>query len=214
MVLFGLVNAKHQFTMVDFGIKGNTSDGSLLYNTVFYKKLLDQSLHIPNVENSDDLPHVFVGNDTLPLRPDILKSFQSADSHEKKIFNYRLKRTRWIAENAFGILSSRFRIYHTPIWLKSENIKKVVMATCVLHNFLIHHSQDSYAPSECFYRENLESGIVESFGYHTKNSSMEDLLQQNDEDVIREDIREKFANHFCNKGSVSWQNNFVTKYHN
>lgn len=40
-------------------------------------------------------------------------------------------------ENAFGILSNRFRIFHMAINMKVENNNNwVVLACCVLHNFL------------------------------------------------------------------------------
>ncbi|CAK1600782.1 unnamed protein product [Parnassius mnemosyne] len=108
-------------------------------------------LNLPNSEliqhSSRCMPYVFIADDTFPLRPDMLKPYREADlSSYKKNFNYRLSRARRIVENAFGILASRFRIYHTQINLEPNNIEKVVMATCDLHNILMEHTPNSYAP--------------------------------------------------------------------
>ncbi|KAK8761286.1 hypothetical protein V5799_027448 [Amblyomma americanum] len=55
---------------------------------------------------------------------------------EKRIFNYRLSRARRVAENAFGILSNRFRFLHTTIEAKPDRVSVYVCAACALHNFL------------------------------------------------------------------------------
>ena len=39
-------------------------------------------------------------------------------------------------ENTFGILTSRWRIYHTKLALEPDSLIPVVLATCVLHNFV------------------------------------------------------------------------------
>ena len=61
---------------------------------------------------------------------------QTGLTREKRVFNYRLSRARRIVENAFGILSNRFRVFMTPIALAPEKVEAIVMACCSLHNFL------------------------------------------------------------------------------
>ena len=39
-------------------------------------------------------------------------------------------------ENAFGILSNRFRVFMTPMGLAPEKVEIITMACCSLHNFL------------------------------------------------------------------------------
>lgn len=53
------------------------------------------------------------------------------------MFNYRLSRNRRIVENAFGILSAKWRIFRKPIEAKPENVDVMVKATIVLHNYLL-----------------------------------------------------------------------------
>ena len=58
-------------------------------------------------------------------------------TRQEKIFNWRLSRARRVVENAFGIMSSRFRIFYRCIILDPEIVDSVVTAATVLHNFLL-----------------------------------------------------------------------------
>ena len=59
---------------------------------------------------------------------------------EQRIFNYRLSRACRTVENAFGILANRFRVFLSPIALEPAKVEKVVLASCVLHNYLRERS--------------------------------------------------------------------------
>jgi DDE superfamily endonuclease len=63
----------------------------------------------------------------------------------KRIFNYRLSRACRIAENAFGILASCFRVFRTTIILGTAKAEKVVLSPTALHNFMRHHCSDRCA---------------------------------------------------------------------
>jgi len=41
-----------------------------------------------------------------------------------------------VVENAFGILTKKWRVYKRPIEVKEETTKKIVLVTCILHNYL------------------------------------------------------------------------------
>ena len=142
----------------------------------------------------------------------MLKPFRQADliCQERKIYNYRVSRARRIVENAFGIMASRFRIFHTQINIGPDNIDSVVMASCVLHNFLIKSVPNSYSPPESFDRENTEDGTIAS-GFHTSNSTMENLNPRNPGNTPNDakKVRQDFINYFVNEGQVPWQNSFI-----
>ncbi|XP_045453417.1 uncharacterized protein LOC123662651 [Melitaea cinxia] len=216
MVLMAIVETNYEFLLVDFGTNGRISDGGVLQNTKFFEMLQDNKMELPDAEvvknSSTSLPYVFVADGAFSLRVDMIKPFRQADLHsrERKIFNYRLSRARHIVENAFGILASRFRIYHTVINLEPKNIEKIVMATCVLHNYLMKHVGSSCAPRECFYEENATNGTVITEGYNTTRSTMVNL-QRRQGNILNyaKQVLEKFTNYFVNEGSVSWQDNFV-----
>nr|CAI5842910.1 unnamed protein product [Callosobruchus analis] len=149
MVLMAIVDAKYRFLLADFGTNGRIYDGGVLQNTKFFEKLQNKTLKLPTTD------------DAFPLRVDMLKPYRQTDlnSRERKIFNYRLSRARSIVENAFGILASRFQIYHIAINVQSENIEKIVMSACVLHNFLIEHTPSSYAPGTALIKKILRTAL-------------------------------------------------------
>lgn len=54
----------------------------------------------------------------------------------KTHFNYRLPPARRVVENAFDILAQRFRIFRRQLKSKPENVDKIVLASCTLHNYI------------------------------------------------------------------------------
>ncbi|XP_068205480.1 uncharacterized protein [Palaemon carinicauda] len=153
VVLLALANANYEFIMCDVGTNGRISDGGVLENTKFGDLLSEGKLNLPEPakpENSSRiLPYVFIGDEAFALRKHFLKPYSSKDlTKERRVFNYRLSRGRRIIENVFGIMTSRFRIFSSPINLKIANIEKVVLACCVLHNFLRRKCGASYLPPE------------------------------------------------------------------
>lgn len=216
MVLLALVDANYRILMCDFGTNGRVSDGGVLQNTKFFEKLQNNLLKIPGEETIRNtyrsLPYVFIGDDAFPLRVDLMKPFRQAalTSREKKIYNYRLSRARRIVENVFGILAARFRIFHTCINLEPRNIESVVMACCMLHNFLIAKSSRTYTPPECFDYDDTEEGVTH-FGLNSQGSNMSSLQRRpfgNTANAAKE-VREAFMNYFTNEGQVSWQDRFI-----
>lgn len=120
IVLFGIVNANYEFIFVDVGCNGRVSDGGVIECTSFYEKLLGETLDLPKKhETTENLMFVFIGDDAFALRKDLLKPFPMKNlSHEERVYNYRLSRARRVVENAFGILATRFRVFHTTISLE------------------------------------------------------------------------------------------------
>lgn len=74
---------------------------------------------------------------------------------KKTYFNYRLSRAR-VIENAFGILTARWRILKTILNMKASNADKIVKATVVLHNF-IKINDPGYCPPN--YVDHVVNGV-------------------------------------------------------
>ncbi|XP_047518999.1 uncharacterized protein LOC125058904, partial [Pieris napi] len=84
-------------------------------------------------------PCVILGDEAFSLKNNLLRPYpsqQSINDSKKGHFNYRLCRARRVVKNAFGILCQKFRIYNRRMHLKPEYSEKIVLTTCILHNFL------------------------------------------------------------------------------
>ncbi|XP_049271218.1 uncharacterized protein LOC119388844 [Rhipicephalus sanguineus] len=136
-----VADSQYLFRLIDVGAPGRFSDGGVFKDSPIGKRLEQGKLGLPRAaslpDSSKSCPHVFVGDEAFQLRPDFMKPLSGSRTDPKDIiFNYRLSRARRCIENAFGILTARWRIYHRVIDLKPENVDYVIKATCVLHNFL------------------------------------------------------------------------------
>lgn len=80
---------------------------------------------------------------------------------DEKVYNYRLSRARRIVENVFGILVSRFRLFERPIPPPPNSVDKIVLAACVLDNFLRDHSPQTYIPRASVDTEDFNIGALE-----------------------------------------------------
>ena len=131
----------------------------------FYQLLVNGKINLPDSRQLPDLsslndslliesnresevPCIVVADDAFPLTTYCMKPYSSQKlSHSKRIFGYRLSRARRTTENAFGILSNRFRVLSSRMYLQPNNATKITLACCVLHNILRTHSKNSYSPS-------------------------------------------------------------------
>ena len=77
-------------------------------------------------------------------------------------FCFRLSRARRVVENAFGILSSRFRVLRNPILQSYKNSISTVKATVVLHNYTIQNlnKDNRYYNPASLCREDGNGGIT------------------------------------------------------
>lgn len=83
------------------------------------------------------LPYVIVNDDGFPMKPFLMKPFPERNiSIKQRIFGYWLSKARRVVENGFRVLASQFRVFLSPLSLAPENVEKVALFRCVLHNFL------------------------------------------------------------------------------
>ena len=134
-------------------------------NCSLHKALDNGSLCIPTPRPLTDgecsIPFMIVADDAFPLRENIMKPYsQIGLTREKRIFNYRLSRARRVVENAFGILSNRFRVFMTPISLCPEKVVDIVIACCSLHNYLREESISTCTPPGCLDTEDLDTHVI------------------------------------------------------
>ncbi|XP_026831161.1 protein ANTAGONIST OF LIKE HETEROCHROMATIN PROTEIN 1-like [Ooceraea biroi] len=203
IVLLALVDAKYNFIAVDVGAHGKNSDGGIFANSNLGRALQQDSLFVPGnaaLPGTHTLvPHVIVGDEAFPLKTYLMRSYpgQGLDV-SKRIFNYRLSRARRIIENAFGILSQKFRIYNRRIQAKPEHVDYIILTTCILHNFIRKFDNDA--------NEYMYEGVSVN-----ANGTLENLPMQGGnatKDAFR--IRNLLKDYFNSEvGSVPWQEYIV-----
>ncbi|XP_047499503.1 uncharacterized protein LOC125045951 [Penaeus chinensis] len=196
VVLLALVDANYKFVVVDIGSYGKNSDGGIFSHSKFGELLEKGALNIPPPAQLPDsscmTPYVIVGDEAFPLKTYLLRPYpgsQASDDDQKRLFNFRLSRARRVVENAFGILSQRFRIYQRTLNLLPDNADNVIFATCILHNYL---------------RDNATN--VTNMNVTNNGSSLEEIARQGGNApqgafLVREKFRE-----FLNSpaGSLPW----------
>ncbi|XP_036144740.1 protein ANTAGONIST OF LIKE HETEROCHROMATIN PROTEIN 1-like [Monomorium pharaonis] len=199
--LFALCDAEYRFIVLDIGAEGRQSDGGVFRKSKLYSALEENLLQIPppkivNVRGPV-LPYVIVADEAFGLKNYLMRPYSRSQNldRKKKIFNYRLSRARRTVESSFGILTAKWRIYRKPIIASITLSRKIVQATCCLHNFIINH-ENSYkyystlTPVDAnVANEALQDNINEINSY-SKNAAM---------------IRDKFADYFVKAGAVTWQ---------
>ena len=116
IVLLAFCNASYEFIMVDIGEAGRQSDAGVFANSNIGHCITNNLLAAPKPKvlrgTTHEFPYVFVADDAFPLRMNIIKPYSETRMEiEKVIANYRISRARRIIENAFGILTARFRIF-------------------------------------------------------------------------------------------------------
>ena len=180
------------------GSYGRNSDGGIFAHSKL-GKYLETHLGIPDDKQlpgtSCLAPHVIVGDEAFPLKTYLMRpctGSQSKAGNENSIFNYRVSRARRVVENAFGILSQIFQIYHRTLHSLPENVDSIIFATCILHNYL---RDQRIGLSDMGSSVNVRSNLtkIPNQGGSAHQSAFE--------------VREKFKQFFNSpSGSVPWQN--------
>lgn len=98
-MLLAVVDSDYKFVVVDVGAYGKQSDGGVLQNSRFGKRLDEGRLQLPRdlplPGTSLPAPCVFVGDEAFQLRTGFLRPYPGRLLDDcKRIFNYRLSRAR------------------------------------------------------------------------------------------------------------------------
>ncbi|XP_037513438.2 uncharacterized protein LOC119390007 [Rhipicephalus sanguineus] len=214
IVLMAVVDSNLKFVAIDVGAYGRQSDGGTFSNSRFGQALENGLLCLPppqRLPNDTTIaPHVFVGDEAFQLRSDFLRPYPGNRlEDDKRIFNYRLSRARRCVENAFGVMASRFRIFRRTINLLPENADYVVMASCVLHNFL---SEDTfYMPSNYADREDQHGNTMDGQWRSAADAEGNAMLQLqpplgHNYRRSAAETRDLFRSYFVSsQGAVPWQ---------
>jgi hypothetical protein len=208
IVLMALVDANYRFLCVDIGAYGRNSDGGVFARSIFGQKVLANTFNfppdtpLPDAPDLGPLPYVLIGDEAFPLRQNLMRPFPGRTGRLPLIqqqYNYRLSRARRVVENGFGILASRWRVYHTKIDVKPTAAKQIVKATLVLHNFL--QAQTTPAQVTCL--------LQEVAGKETHG--LENLQRTGNRPAANAaEVRDRLARYFVQQ-PLPWQMRHVTR---
>lgn len=160
-VLMAVVDADYCFVFVDTGAPGSNADSTIFKNITFWNALKCNSIKLPNEKilsgsTLPPVPYVLVADEAFGLLQIIMRPYGGQFlSVQKRIFNYRLSRTRRYVECAFGILTNKWRILNRALDISITLSIDIVKACCILHNLV--RKRDSHHISEEDFSHNLES---------------------------------------------------------
>lgn len=167
IVLMGVADANYRFLYVDVGAYGSEGDASVFGRSEFGQSVIQNTIQLPEntMIGSTSLPFTFVADDAFPLSERIMKPYSPPRgrrlSDEEKIFNYRLSRARRVVENAFGILTAKFVCLRRTLFCSPERAQKIVSACCILHNYFLNNTRNSYCPAYLVDRYDANGILIE-----------------------------------------------------
>lgn len=210
------MDANLEFIYVDVGQNGRVSDGGVIDNTFFTRNYyLVISIYQRKKTMFQGLDFVFIGDEAFALRTDFLKPFpQRGLTYDVRIFHYRLCRARRVVENAFGVLASKFRIYHTTITLSPNKVECIVLATVVLHKLLRRRLGVNYVSPSLVDQEDFTRACVipgEWRQTQTPNNAFQSLkkTKKSNQSEVAKQSRDSYVKFFTTTGQVSWQGRMV-----
>ncbi|XP_069619942.1 uncharacterized protein [Ranitomeya imitator] len=193
VVLMAVADAHYKFVAIDVGAYGSTGDSRVLQLSQIGLQILRDGGTLPAPRplpgSTHPVPFVMVSDEAFPLKPHLLRPYpRRALDDRRRIFNYRLSRARRYVECTFGIMCSRWRIFHTAIQLDPETVDTVIKACCVLHNYAREYSTEVVEELQV-----SELDAVDNFGQGRQCNT-----------GVR--VRETFADYFMSpEGAVHWQ---------
>ncbi|WVZ81661.1 LOW QUALITY PROTEIN: hypothetical protein U9M48_029014 [Paspalum notatum var. saurae] len=122
------------------------------------------------LERDDGLrvPKYFLVDAGYAAKPEFLPLYRSTRYHlrefgarrpqnAKELFNLRHSALRVTAERTFGALKNRFKILYNKPFHPYPTQVKLVLACCILHNWILRHGVDDHVPSEDSWEGNHEN---------------------------------------------------------
>ena len=104
-------------------------------------------------------------------------------TNTRELFNLRHSSLRVIVERAFGALKNRFRIIDNKPFHPFRTQVKLVLACCILHNWILRHGVDEVIPEEFSWVPNnngtddhLLHGDDNAAWAHTRDEGMKLLI--------------------------------------
>jgi hypothetical protein len=138
-----------KFTYVLAGWEGSAHDATILTDSL----TRPDGLHLPAGK-------FYLADAGYACRPGILPPFRSTRYHlnefsprnyprtPEELFNLRHSSLRVTVERVFAALKNRFKILDQKPFHSFPTQVKLVLACCILHNWILQYGADEYFPTE------------------------------------------------------------------
>lgn len=211
--MLAVADHQYRFIYMDVGAEGKASDGGVWARTQLQADMNDAGnpLNIPPPQpignGEQNIPMYLVGDDAFPLRHNLMKPFPQLNmSLRQRVFNYRLSRCRRVIENAFGILTTKFRLFRQELTMHPKNSEVVIGAAVVIHNLLRERCGKSYIPTGLVDLEDVDHQVVPGRWRQEGSLDRMNALPPRNTTFHAKEIRNLLAEHFVRPdGEVPWQ---------
>lgn len=213
MVLMAVCDADYKFIYIDVGAMGQCSDGGVWKRCSLYADMNDDNnpLQIPPPDviggMEEPTSYYLVGDDAFPLSTNLMKPYGGGGlSKKQRIYNYRLCRGRRIIENTFGIMCTKFQIFHKAIRMMPLGVERVITAFAALHNYMRVECGKTYMLSDAVDR--YENGQEIAGAWRQLAPAMQSIqpLSGRNTYVRAKNMRDSLSNYFVTKeGEIEWQ---------
>lgn len=209
IVLMSLVDSNYKFIFAEVGIQMRQNDGEFFNNSLLWQRISKDEINFPTPcplpDSNEDVPYVFLADSPFALSTHVMKPYPGEHdvSSPKWKFNNGFFRARDVVENAFGVLTSVFRIFRRQIDIEADTVSEIIMTCVILHNSLMksESSAERYVPPGIF-DEYDSSGDLISPGSWRSNQNEFNAIQNLRPVPCRtplnaSQIREEFTSYFC-----------------
>lgn len=226
IVLLAACDYYYKFTLVDVGAYGSESDSGVFNKSNLSAAFRDNTLNLPKgtakLPGSElQTPCFFVADDAFALTEHMMKPYSKRHLSNKELnFNYRLSRARRTIENAFGILTARWRIFRRPIAINPCYADNIVVSALCLHNFLkiVNDEQPAskrmYCPSNFVDCEDVNGNLTPGAWRSVEKTQMQAIRKSPPCRAAQKAFqqRDALAQYFLTpEGEVPWQYEYIQR---
>ncbi|XP_051793477.1 uncharacterized protein LOC127530540 [Acanthochromis polyacanthus] len=160
IILQAVVDHRMRFWDINVGRAGKIHDARVFALSSLYQRGMNGTLLLDWTERFEgvDVPLVLLGDSAYPLLPWLMKPYPEGAgvTPEQINFNFKLSQSRMTVERGFGRLKGRWRCLLKVCDAHITFVSQIVLACCVLHNFLEVHHED-YFNEETEAEEEIEA---------------------------------------------------------
>lgn len=214
IILMATVDASYKFISIDVGGAGSEGDANVFRRTYLGEMIIrdDIELNLPSdapIRNYN-MSFYFVADDAFPLSKRLIKPYTPTRSNrrlsdEEVICNYRISRARRCVENAFGILSAKWRCIDRTFHSQPDKVKQIVSACCLLHNFMLNRTPEKYIPDR--FKDFInENGVTQGIWRRNSLSGIHVDYHANLRSEEAKNVRNNLKKIVNTVGRLSYQN--------